>query len=250
MGRASRADDAELSGYQRPEALAHVRTIRRYLESEGPIVPNAIVIAFANRVVFDPLEPRADEEADAVHGHLVIPYSPDDTDSEKPGWIVDGQQRSAALREARLDRFPVYVTAFVARDEAQQRSQFILVNATKPLPKGLIHELLPSTGEDLPVVLARRRLPAHLSEQLNFRADSPLRGKIRTPTVPGGVIKDNSVLRMLERSTSDGTLYHHYRDPETGWGDTEAMLHVLTEYGRLLQTCLRRRGIADRASPD
>ena len=229
ISRASRSEDAGLSGYQRPEALAHVRTIRRYLESEGPIMPNAIVIAFDKRVAFEPLDGAADDEADAVHGHLVIPYSPDDADPDKPGWIVDGQQRSAALREARLDRFPVYVTAFVARDEAQQRSQFILVNATKPLPKGLIHELLPSSGEELPVVLARRRLPAYLSEQLNFRVDSPLRGKIRTPTVPGGVIKDNSVLRMLERSISDGTLYH-YRDPKTGWGDTEAMLDVLNEY--------------------
>ena len=47
--------------------------------------------------------------------------------------------------------------------------------------------------------------------------------------MPGGVIKDNSVIRMLERSISDGTLYH-YRDARTGWGDTEAMLDVLCEY--------------------
>ena len=58
ISRASRSEDAELSGYQRPEALAHVRTIRRYLESEGPIMPNAIVIAFDKRVAFEPLDAR------------------------------------------------------------------------------------------------------------------------------------------------------------------------------------------------
>jgi DGQHR domain-containing protein len=229
VSRVKRSQESELSGYQRPESLAHIRAIRRYLESDEPIMPNAIVVAFDERVSFEPLTRDDADGADAMHGHLVIPCSPDEPDAEKPGWIVDGQQRSAALREAHLEAFPVYVTAFVARDEAQQRSQFILVNATKPLPKGLIHELLPSTAEDLPVVLTRRRLPAYLTEQLNFREDSPLHGRIRTPTMPGGVIKDNSVLRMLERSISDGTLYH-YRDPKTGWGDTEAMLDILSEY--------------------
>lgn len=229
VSRAKRSEDTQLSGYQRPEALAHIGAIRKYLESEAPIMPNSIVVAFDQRVSFEPLTRSRSESDDAVHGHLVVPCSPGEPDADKPGWIVDGQQRSAAIREARLDHFPVYVTAFVARDEAQQRSQFILVNATKPLPKGLIHELLPTTVDDLPAVLARRRLPAYLVEQLNFRDDSPLRKKIRTPTVPEGVIKDNSVLRMLERSITDGTLYH-YRDAQTGWGDTEAMLDILREF--------------------
>ncbi len=29
-------------------------------------------------------------------------------DEDKPGWIVDGQQRSAAIRDARIDSFPVW----------------------------------------------------------------------------------------------------------------------------------------------
>src|SRR5438067_8938280 len=31
-----------------------------------------------------------------------------------------------------------------------------------------------------------------------------LKGKIRTPTTPDGVIQDNSILKMLENSLSDG----------------------------------------------
>ena len=36
---------------------------------------------------------------------------------------------------------------------------------------------------------------------------------IRTPTMPEGKIKDNSILKMLENSLSDGALYG-FRDPE------------------------------------
>ena len=176
-------------------------------------MPNAIVVAFDKRVSFEPLKGSDLDAADAVHGHLVIPHSVDESDADKPGWIVDGQQRSAAIREARVERFPVYVTAFIARGEAQQRSQFILVNATKPLPKGLIHELLPSAAEDLPVVLTRRRLPAYLAEQLNFRQDSRCAvGSVLHHA--GRRDKGQQRDRMLERSISDGTLYH-YRDAKT-----------------------------------
>ena len=46
--------DAHLEGYQRPEVLAHIAEIRDYLESESPMIPNAVVIAFDKRVHFEP----------------------------------------------------------------------------------------------------------------------------------------------------------------------------------------------------
>ena len=49
---------------------------------------------------------------------------------------MDGQQRCAAIRDAKVDRFPICVTAFITDSDIEQRSQFILVNSTKPLPKG------------------------------------------------------------------------------------------------------------------
>jgi hypothetical protein len=63
---------------------------------------------------------------------------------------------------------------------------------------------------------------------LNYDADSPFRSKIKTATNPGGVIQDNSVLKMIEHSLSDGALYR-FRDREGG-GDVEAMLTVLKRY--------------------
>jgi len=225
VSRVHRDDDSTIQGYQRPEVLSHIASIRRYLESDDPMIPNAIVVAFDKRVVFEPSGPA---DGFAQPGTLVIPLDPECADEDKPGWVVDGQQRSAAIREAHVRSFPICVTAFITDSDAEQRSQFILVNSTKPLPKGLIHELLPSTTGALPVALQLRRFPALLLERLNFDDRSPLRRMIHTPTTPQGVIKDNSVLRMLENSLSDGALYR-YRYGR-GEGDVDAMLALLFDF--------------------
>jgi DGQHR domain-containing protein len=228
VSRIRRNDDHEIEGYQRPEVLAHIAAIRRYIESDDPMVPNALVIAFDSRVRFEPA-PVAEPSGISQWGTLVIPLAGGQADWEKPGWIVDGQQRAAAVREANVESFPVCVTAFITDDTAEQRAQFILVNSTKPLPKGLIHELLPATTTPLPVSLQTRRLPAYLLNRLNYDDGSPMEKLIQTPTTPQGKIKDNSVLRMLENSLSDGALYR-YRDRSTGEGDTEAMLRLLKAF--------------------
>src|SRR5262249_15164040 len=120
------------------------------------------------------------------------------------------------------------VTAFITNDIRVQTEQFILVNSTKPLPKGLIYELLPSTEARLPTLLQRRRFPALLLDRLNRDEISPLRSMIQTPTTPNGIIKDNSILRMLENSLSDGLLYR-LRD-EHGHERTDEMVEVLCAF--------------------
>ena len=228
VSRVQRTDRTSSRAISARNRSAHIRTIRKYLESADAILPNALVVAFDSRVRF---EADGDAEAGGVQvGRLVIPVDEGQAEAEKPGWIVDGQQRSAAIRDADVDRFPVYVTAFITDSVAEQRSQFILVNSTKPLPKGLIYELLPATPvEDLPVLLLKRRYPALLLDRLNYDADSPLKRRIRTPTTAEGTIKDNSVLKMLAISIEDGALYQWF-DPETGEGDTEAMLDLLKAF--------------------
>jgi len=227
VSRIRRDGDADIEGYQRPEVLSHIASIRRYIESGAPMIPNALVIAFDKRVQFEPLA-GGPATSYARPGTLVIPVG-DVADEDKPGWIVDGQQRSAAIREARIDSFPVCVTAFITDSHEEQRSQFILVNSAKPLPKGLIYELLPATTGTLPVPLQMRKFPALLLLRLNYRCNSPLYKKIRTPTTPEGIVKDNSVLKMLENSLSNGALYT-LRNPETGEGDEERMLSLLIDF--------------------
>ena len=216
VSRAHR-DGEVLEGYQRPEVISHIRAIRRYLESEDALLPNAVVIAFDDRVQF-----RTATKTDGAFssaGLLRIPLDSED----KPGWLVDGQQRTAAIREARVDSFPVAAVGFIATTDEQQRSQFILVNNTKPLPKGLIHEMLPDTVGHLPPAYARRRLPATLMIRMHTDPKGPFYSRVSMPTSSEGNIKDTSVLRMIEASLYDGALYQ-YRDPATGEGDEDSML--------------------------
>jgi DGQHR domain-containing protein len=224
VSRVARDEGNAVTGYQRPEVLSHISQIRKYLESENPMLPNAIVVAFDRSVVFESKDPPSPT---GRIGRLHIPI-PNDSDN-KPGLIVDGQQRTAAIREAGIKRFPVFAVGFIARDENEQREQFVLVNSTKPLPKGLLYELLPSIDGPLPDALARRKLPAVLLDRLNHDADSPFKGMVSTPTSPRGVVKDNSLLRMIENSLSDGALFR-FRDPVNGQCDTDKAVTLLKHY--------------------
>lgn len=259
VSRLGRDGAEKIAGYQRPEVISHIAEIRNYLESEEPMLPNAIVVAFDSRASFTPLKKQPNSSG-PVHGHLSIPIEADE-DELKVGWIVDGQQRAAAIRDARLDTFPVFVTGFITDNVAEQREQFILVNSTKPLPKGLIYELLPGTEVQLAPHLQRRRFPAYLLDRLNYDPLSPLHFAIQTPTNPyvdlsvrsrrgfhtdtrpsqtkstpssssalqekvQGFIKDNSILRMLENSLHDGALYR-CRLQADGEMDVERILELL-----------------------
>ena len=222
--------NGSVKGYQRPEVLAHIDEIRGYLESNSPMVPNAIVLALDPRVRFEPADGPSSDYSRT--GTLIIPVDNGATDADKPGFVVDGQQRLAAIRDAAVPSFPICVTAFLTDSVREQTEQFILVNSTKPLPKGLIYEL-PSLST------RRATLPAHswngaafrpfMLDCRNHREGSPLYKMISTPTTPQGLIKDNSVLRMLENSLTDGVLYR-LRDPKSGQDDPEAMVSVLSAF--------------------
>jgi DGQHR domain-containing protein len=161
----------------------------------------------------------------SIAGELISPSGGQD----KPAWLVDGQQRAAAIREAAITSFPIPAIGFITGDQAEQRAQFVLVNNSKPLPKGLIHELLPDTNGPLPRTFARKQLPATIMAELNTAPGGPFFGAIASPTAPDGYIKDNSVLRMIENSLYEGALYQ-YRNPVDGTGDLEAILAHLNAY--------------------
>lgn len=225
VSRISRTDDAKVQGYQRPEVVSHISEIREYVESDSPMIPNALVIAFDSRVRFRPGR-STESNAQAITGTLTIPLCAEGSENQ-PGFIVDGQQRLAAVREAKVGSFPLFVTAFVTDDVKEQTEQFILVNSTKPLPKGLLYELLPVTNAKLPKLLHRRRKPAEILDRLNRDKESPFRGLIKMPTNPDGIVNDNAVLRMLENSLSDGALY---RFRATSHRDEDHIVQLLARY--------------------
>jgi len=248
VSRIRRDRDISIAGYQRPEILSHIAELREYLETDEAMFPTSIVIAFNDSVRFEALSDESSMSECSRLGTLVIPVNADGEDCDKPGWIVDGQQRVAAIRDASIESFPVSAVGFIASDDREQREQFILVNSAKPLAKGLIYELLPSTDTKLPTKLRRRRFPAYLLERLNHDEESPLKGLIQTPTNPKGVIRDNSVLKMLENSLTDGVLYR-FRDPSNGEGETERMLEVLFAFWEAIaQVFVQAWGLSPRLS--
>jgi DGQHR domain-containing protein len=235
VSRIRRDDNDHIAGYQRPEVRSHINEIRNYIESETPMIPNSVVIAFDPRVRFE-----ASNDGELGHqsytrfGTLIIPIDPEVETEDKPGFIVDGQQRVAAIREAEVDSFPIFVNAFITSDVREQTEQFILVNSTKPLPKGLIYELLPNTDAALSTHLRRRKFPSYLLDLLNHSETSPLKNMIQTPTTPNGVIKDNSILKMLENSLSDGVLFR-FCYKEDGPGDVDSMIELLQNFWRAVR---------------
>ena len=229
VSRVRRNDSNQINGYQRPEVRSHITEIRNYIESEAPMIPNSVVIAFDTRARFEANTDVTENSSYVRVGTLIIPFNSEDAVENKPGFIVDGQQRVAAIREAEIESFPISVVAFITSDVREQTEQFILVNSTKPLPKGLIYELLPGTESTLPTLLQRRRFPAYLLDLLNHEEGSPLRNLIQTPTTPNGFIRDNSVLKMLENSLSDGVLYR-FRYMEDGPGDVDSMMAILQNF--------------------
>lgn len=220
-------ENHQILGYQRPEAISHIRKIRDYLVSDDSILPNALVVAFNDSVQFRPNS--TDSDGGVQIGQLQIPTG--GPESECAGWIVDGQQRLAALRDAQKEDFQVCVVGFVASSIQEQREQFILVNSTKSPPRSLIYELLPATDCRFPSFLEKRKFPSKLLARLNYEESSPFHERIKMQTHKDGIIKDTSMLKMIENSLSDGILYR-FRDPQTGSYEADAMLDVLHNFWR------------------
>jgi len=231
LSRVARDETGELIGYQRPEVRKHVAEITAYLNDERPLFPNALILALRpDSVRFDDSRGPRDEMATAGTLRIEIP-SPE---MHRPAWIVDGQQRALALRAAKNQDFPVAVSAFIADTVALQRDQFIRINNTRPLPRGLVTELLPEVTISIPTRLAGRQLPSALCDELGRNERSPFSGLIRRASTPAeaskqAVIADNSIVAMLEESLSTGCLFP-YRNLATGQIDTEPMGAILFAY--------------------
>ncbi len=216
-----RREDGHLAGYQRPEVTAHIAEIATYVRQPHALLPNALVVAFDCRVTFE-------GDADGA-GVLVVPLT--DEPAERSGWVVDGQQRLAALLDAGRNDFSVACVAFIATGMEEQRAQFVLVNNTRPLPRSLLYEMLPYTDAVLPAGLEAKRLPAQILEALNTDVGGPFYRRVQTATHPTGDLRDNSVLRMLQNSLSDGVLFR-FRGARSGaaQADVDEMQRVLTVY--------------------
>jgi DGQHR domain-containing protein len=189
--RVARNAEGHLSGFQRPQIAAHIREIRDYLETPEAVLPNCIVVAFTSGVDLE----------DGPGGTCQVSI---DVSNGPCGLIVDGQQRITALAGVEGKDFQVFVSALVCRDEAELRRQFVLINNTRPLPKTLIYELLPTVQGGLPRRLTERSIAADLTARMNRL--EPMEGQIRQHTSPSGVISDIAIQKFFMNSLSDGAM--------------------------------------------
>lgn len=234
ISRVNRDEEGKLIGYQRPEVKRHIQNIVEYLDSGKVLFPNSVILAVTSDVVFKQTRGPKVDEGFAVTGTLEIPLPKDG--APKPAWIVDGQQRTMALAHSRRRDFPIPVNAFVADNVDLQRDQFLRINSTKPLPRGLIDELLPEVSTILPSHLAVRKVPSALCDLLNRDPESPFHGLIRRASTGNSkkapeVVTDTVLIQVLKESFSSpaGALFP-FRNVATGVTDFIGVRALLLTY--------------------
>jgi DGQHR domain-containing protein len=237
ISRVSRDEVGKLIGYQRPEVRGHVKEIAEYLNGPSALFPNPIILALSSAVRFASSRGPNATDGLARGGDIEIPLPAEGR--PKPAWIVDGQQRALALTQAVDKDFPVPVTAFIADSVSLQRDQFFRINNTKPLPRGLVTELLPEVDTQLPPRLSIKKLPSELCNLLNLNKASPFCGLIRrassdTKASRSAVVTDTSVIKMLEESLSTGYLFE-YRNLTSGEIDSDGLWNALVVYWSAVQ---------------
>ena len=234
ISRATRDQAGDLIGYQRPEVRQHIEEITEYLDSDQVIFPNPIIMALPSTVRFTCSRGPNVHDGFATGGTLEIPLPANG--GRKPGWLVDGQQRALALAKARRQDLAVPINAFIADSVDLQRDQFLRINNTKPLPRGLVTELLPEVSTPLPHRLALRQMPSSLCDILNSNPESPFYRLIRRASTPksdraDAVVTDSSIVNMLQESlTSPSGCLFPFRNIRTGETDFEGIHRSLLLY--------------------
>jgi DGQHR domain-containing protein len=228
IDRVGRQDDGELKGFQRHQVAPHIKEIRDYLARDDALLPNAVIVAFLDNVHVEDL---GNGIVDVV---ISVPEG-----GNRPGFVVDGQQRLTALSGIRKPGFQVFVSALICKDYNELRQQFVLINNTRPLPKTLIYELLPNV-EGLPQRFTARKFAARLVDRLNFRRDSVLRGEIRQHTNPKGVLSDTAMQKIVMNSTSDGVVRHLIQQgdaiPDSMQAVEDEAFTLFNDYFRAIKT--------------
>ena len=232
ISRVKRNKDGDLLGYQRKQVSTHIDEITKYVDSNEVVFPNAIILALGSQVKFKKGRGPQIGDPGCQGGALEIPYDPNEP---KVAWVVDGQQRTLALSKAKNKDYssPLPLLYLMTSKSTVLNS---LVNKVRPLPKGLINELLPEINVTLPPSLSRNRIPSFLCELLNKDPQSPLHGLINRHTTNSrenkkAVIADSSMIEVIRNSlTKVHGCFYPYRNVATGQIDAEPVFELLKVY--------------------
>ena len=174
IDRATRDADGRLTGFQRQPVRSHVADIASALRAPGARLPSPVTVG-------------------------LVPG-----DATGKAKVLDGQQRLlACIAAGHREPIPVILSEFDSHQEL--REAFVAINNARPLPPGLVAEILSRT-EPLPPRLGDETLARLLAESLNYEPRSPIRGLVRQQTNPGGTLRDTALVRGLRHSLAHGML--------------------------------------------
>jgi DGQHR domain-containing protein len=253
IARIDRLDSLASEGNQREEIRKHVAEIKTGLES-GTQVPNSVILVFKDEMVTD--VDRTEQEADYPNSHILItkldegqeyvtvehkittdsdpiivqklrvveisfPFRLAAFDSEKPVLLVDGQQRTAALNLADIEKCPmvvISVNAIRASDD-EAKDVFHIANSTVKINADFKRALLASMGA-APGYLKSERNQAIATKILALEdAGSPFFQKVMYQGVkyPKGSkppVAYNSLFSVV-RMFAEGSLKDFLKEPST-----------------------------------
>ena len=231
ISRIARKNTGKLLGYQRGEVTKHIAEITEYLNKDKVLFPHAIIVAFNSLVEFIQQRGPGSNDGVSVAGILRMPVPKEG--AKKPGWIVDGQQRTIATSRSKRPDMSLPICAFITDNVETQREQFIRINNSKPLPKGLVEELLPEVSVSISGKLAPSKIPSSMINHLNQDKTSPFfqliaRSSASVEERKLAVIKDGPLLRVIKDSLNQpsGCLYP-YQNIATRETDTDAIWQIL-----------------------
>jgi DGQHR domain-containing protein len=234
ISRISRDDTGTLIGYQRPEVKKHVQDITNYLNEGNILFPHAVILSCSTRVRF--VKQRGPKSFDGIShaGELEIPKSTEG--GAKPAWVVDGQQRLLAIANSTHKDLPIPICAFITDDIEMQRDQFLRINNSRPLPKGLVEELLPEVSMPISARLNASKIPSELVNLLNSNEDSPFYRLIKRPSLSPedkkrAVVNDGPLIKAIKESIiqPSGCLFP-YRNIATGETDIETIWTIVVNF--------------------
>lgn len=209
-----------LMGSQRGLSAAKLKQIGDYVDVLDASFPNSIIVA-ANSALGEDSEELTDAnnwriEHDGDHATIVIPNEP------RQASIVDGQHRLLGFFHSKIDTrrdFQLLCTVFFEMPLPVQATLFATINTKQtPVRRSMALNLFGyNVDDESDEHWSPTKLAVFIARRLNFKEDSPLRGKIKmealdappSSRLPGAsralslaAVVDGVVL-LISRSPSD-----------------------------------------------
>ena len=210
------------TGIQRPYDKRRSKEIATYIDSDGAVLANNIIINFELEKLGLSLPDVYDEEKHLLDIARITKEANNGTRMVrelvgKAAFVIDGQHRLRAFDYTRKRHFPLVVTALVDLSLAEIAEIFVKINYyQKPVNKSLVLDLLGISPEIFP----RYYVLHNAVNKLNDDFESPFYGKIRMLGIGRGFISQASIIGAIEQYKIDKVLRNVGTEPtEEEWYD-------------------------------